>query len=98
MAENKEDATITDEQTAEQTTIETEEVVEENESVEENVSESASLEAQLAEAKDKYLRLYADFENFRRRTSKEKIDLIQNAAEGLLKELIPIVDDSRTCQ
>ncbi len=93
MTENKEDATITDEQTAEQTTVETEEVVEENESVEENVLESASLEAQLAEAKDKYLRLYADFENFRRRTSKEKIDLIQNAAEGLLKELIPIVDD-----
>lgn len=89
MAENKEDATITDEQTAEQTTVETEEVVEEQE----NVSESASFEAQLAEAKDKYLRLYADFENFRRRTSKEKIEMIQNASEGLLKELIPIVDD-----
>lgn len=89
MAENKEDATITDEQTAEQTTVETEEVVEEHE----NVSESASFEAQLAEAKDKYLRLYADFENFRRRTSKEKIEMIQNASEGLLKELIPIVDD-----
>lgn len=92
MAENKEEATVTNEQIAEETTVETQETIEEQqEIVEESVS--ASLEAQLAEAKDKYLRLYADFENFRRRTSKEKIEMIQNASEGLIKELIPIVDD-----
>ncbi|GGD75888.1 hypothetical protein GCM10011514_44760 [Emticicia aquatilis] len=93
MAENKEEATVNNEQVVEETTVEAEEIVEEQESVEENESVSASLEAQLAEAKDKYLRLYADFENFRRRTSKEKIEMIQNASEGLIKELIPIVDD-----
>ncbi|GAB3989948.1 nucleotide exchange factor GrpE [Spirosoma daeguense] len=49
--------------------------------------------SELAELKDKYLRLYADFENFRRRTAKEKLDLISNANEGLLQTLIPVVDD-----
>lgn len=48
---------------------------------------------ELAELKDKYLRLYADFENFRRRTAKEKLDLIGSANEGLLQALIPVVDD-----
>lgn len=48
---------------------------------------------EVAELKDKYLRLYADFENFRRRTAKEKLDLIGNANEGLLQALIPVVDD-----
>lgn len=93
MAENKEDETVNNEQVVEETTVEAEEIVEEQESVDEHETVSASLEAQLAEAKDKYLRLYADFENFRRRTSKEKIEMIQNASEGLIKELIPIVDD-----
>ena len=49
--------------------------------------------SELAELKDKYLRLYPDFDNFRRRTAKEKLDLISNANEGLLKALIPVVDD-----
>ncbi len=93
MADNKEEATVTNEQIAEETTVETQETIEEQEEIVEEESVSASLEAQLAEAKDKYLRLYADFENFRRRTSKEKIEMIQNASEGLIKELIPIVDD-----
>lgn len=48
---------------------------------------------ELAELKDKYLRLYADFENFRRRTAKEKLDLMGNANEGMLQALIPVVDD-----
>ena len=48
---------------------------------------------ELAEAKDKYLRLYAEFENFRRRTAKEKIDLIKNAGEDIIKALLPIIDD-----
>ncbi|WP_266365221.1 nucleotide exchange factor GrpE [Tellurirhabdus rosea] len=49
--------------------------------------------AELAELKDKYLRLLADFENYRRRTSKEKLDLIANANEGMLVALLPVVDD-----
>jgi len=50
-------------------------------------------EAELSEMKDKYLRLYSDFENFRRRTAKEKLDLISNAGEELMKALIPVLDD-----
>lgn len=51
------------------------------------------LQDELAETKDKYLRLYAEFDNFRRRTAKEKIDMIQSAGESLLKALLPVADD-----
>ncbi|MCK8493652.1 MULTISPECIES: nucleotide exchange factor GrpE [Spirosoma] len=65
----------------------------ENVVAETETSNQARVGSELAELKDKYLRLYADFENFRRRTSKEKLDLISNANEGVLKALIPVVDD-----
>src|SRR4051812_37177603 len=55
--------------------------------------ESAKLQAELAESKDKYLRLYSEFENFRRRTAKEKLEMIQSANEQLLKALLPVADD-----
>ena len=48
---------------------------------------------ELTEAKDKYLRLYSEFENFRRRTAKEKLELIQNANEKLVNAFLPIIDD-----
>ena len=51
------------------------------------------LQDDLAEAKDKYVRLYAEFDNHRRRTSKEKLELIQNANEQLIVSLLPILDD-----
>lgn len=63
------------------------------EEVQEEESKEAKLEAEVADLKDKYLRLYSDFENFRKRTAKERLDLIQTASEGVLKDLIPIVDD-----
>jgi molecular chaperone GrpE len=50
-------------------------------------------ETELAEQKDKYLRLYADFENFRKRAAKERIELIQSANEGLIRNILPVVDD-----
>ncbi len=56
-------------------------------------SDFDKLKDELAEFKDKYLRLYSEFDNFRKRTSKEKLDLIQNANEQLLVALLPIVDD-----
>lgn len=52
-----------------------------------------TLEEQLGEAKDKYLRLYSEFENFRRRTAKERLDLISTANRELMSDLIPVVDD-----
>jgi molecular chaperone GrpE len=51
------------------------------------------LESEITDLKDKYLRLYSDFENFRKRTAKERIDLIKTASEEVLKDLIPVVDD-----
>ena len=63
-------------------------------SAEENdQSQEEKLTAEVAELKEKYLRLYSDFENFRKRTAKERIDLIKTASEEVLKDLIPVVDD-----
>jgi len=55
--------------------------------------EVAKLKEELAESKDKYLRLYSEFENFRRRTAKEKLEMIQSASEQVLKQLLPVIDD-----
>lgn len=51
------------------------------------------LNEEIAELKDKYLRIYSEFENYRRRTLKEKIDLINTANEDLMIELLPVIDD-----
>lgn len=60
---------------------------------EEVESNEVRLEKEVAELKEKYLRLYSDFENFRKRTSKERLELISTASEGVLQDLIPVVDD-----
>ena len=95
-------------ETKEKVTKENEELVEENEQQEESIQdqieekeageeenseEEVSKEDELAEAKDKYLRLYSEFENFRRRTSKEKLDLISTANKDLMSDLLPVLDD-----
>lgn len=73
-----------DEQTSEEMTSD------ENE---ESVAEEPDVHAELSEAKDKYLRLYSEFENFRRRTAKEKIELISTANKDLIVDLLPVLDD-----
>ncbi len=60
--------------------------------------ELAEAQIEIVELKDKYLRLYADFENFRRRTSKERLDLIATANADLLKSLLSVVDDFERAQ
>ena len=50
------------------------------------------ISAELQESTDKYLRLYADFENYKKRVSKDKEDLIKYANENLMQELLPAVD------
>ena len=50
-------------------------------------------QAEALEWKDKYLRLYSEFENFRRRTQREKADLILTAGEGVLTKILPVLDD-----
>ncbi len=56
--------------------------------------ENTKLNTALEEQKDKYLRLVADFENFKRRTSKERIELIQTAGREVIVSLLEVVDDS----
>lgn len=51
------------------------------------------LREELDGAKDKYIRLYSEFENFRKRTAKEKLELIQSANEQLIKSMLPVADD-----
>lgn len=58
-----------------------------------SLKELDKVKGELAETKDKYLRLYSEFENYRRRTSKEKLEMIQTANEQLIKSLLPVLDD-----
>ncbi|MDZ4759292.1 MAG: nucleotide exchange factor GrpE [Bacteroidota bacterium] len=73
----------------------TEETV--SETIETTASEPASELEQLkidkAEMHDKYIRLYSEFENFKRRTAKEKIELIEYAGRDIIVSLLPVVDD-----
>jgi molecular chaperone GrpE len=82
-----------------------EEILSENNEPAEKVADQTSVNAppeeisaeksqtELAEQKEKFIRLYSEFENFRRRTAKEKLDLIQSANEQLIKTLLPVIDD-----
>ncbi|CAM4069425.1 MULTISPECIES: nucleotide exchange factor GrpE [Flavobacterium] len=68
---------------------------------EENVSENQQpeltveeqLQDELAKEKDKFLRLFAEFENYKKRTSKERIDLFKTANQEVLQAMLPVVDD-----
>lgn len=57
------------------------------------VDDSASLVKELAEQKDKFIRLLAEFENYKRRTSKERIELFKTAGIEVIKDLLPTLDD-----
>lgn len=62
---------------------------------EEDMSDSTedSWEAKFLEMQDRYLRLHAEFDNYRKRTNKERIEIVSTANAGILKDLIPILDD-----
>jgi molecular chaperone GrpE len=55
--------------------------------------ETGKLEAELKEQKDKYLRLMAEFDNFRRRTAKERLELMQTAGKEVIVSLLDVLDD-----
>lgn len=65
---------------------------------EESLSPEEKIAVELAEAKDKYLRLYSEFENFRRRNAKERLDLVKTASADLMEQLLPVVDDFERAQ
>lgn len=83
----------TEEQVVEEAVAPEQEVEEAPELVDSEESTQAAMESQLTEARDKYLRLYSEFENFRRRTAKEKIEMVSSASKDLMEQLIPVLDD-----
>lgn len=86
--ETVEEVTLTEEVTA------TEEQVEDLKSEEELKAEQIEgLENQIKEINDKYLRLSAEFDNYRKRTLKEKMDLTKSAGERILLNVLPVMDN-----
>lgn len=68
------------------------------ENAEESIDELAKTQQIADEYKDKYLRLYAEFDNFKRRNAKEKLDLIKSASQDTMKALLPILDDIKRAE
>ncbi len=56
-------------------------------------TQNEKLQSELEEQKDKYLRLFAEFDNFKRRTAKERIDLMQTAGKDMALALLEVADD-----
>ena len=71
----------------------TDTMAEEGASEGDKVSVEVTPEEQLAVWQDKYLRLQAEFDNFRKRTVKEKMELVERGCEGAWKAILPILDD-----
>lgn len=71
----------------------TEEVEEELDEVAQLMKKNAELEEALAKEKNEYLFLMAEFDNFRKRTLKEKSEIIKNGAEKAMKDILPVIDD-----
>ena len=82
--ENKEQEEIV-ENTTEETTQKSE-----NDTVE---PQEPTSEEKIIELNDKYLRLYSEFDNYRKRTSKERIELFKTAGQDIMTDLVPIMDD-----
>lgn len=72
---------------------ETQEAEPVTDSQEKEEKKETSSEDRYKELNDKYLRIHAEFDNYRKRSNKEKIDLISTAGEGIIKDLLPIIDD-----
>ncbi|MBL4905421.1 MAG: nucleotide exchange factor GrpE [Flavobacteriaceae bacterium] len=63
------------------------------EDIQEDTKEELSVEEIIQQEKDKFLRLFADFENYKKRTTKERIELFKTAGQELMTSLLPIMDD-----
>lgn len=57
------------------------------------LSQEDQLKEELANEKDKFLRLFAEFENYKRRTSKERVELFSTASQDVIQALLPVLDD-----
>lgn len=91
--ETKMDEQQTENASAENQNAETEQKEEEQNEADAEVDETERLRQKMAEMSDSYLRLRAEFDNYKKRTIKEKADLIKSAGEGVFLNIIPLVDD-----
>ena len=64
-----------------------------SEEKQEEIVQEVTAEEQIAKEKDKFLRLFAEFENYKKRTSKERIELFKTANQELMTVLLPVLDD-----
>lgn len=75
-------------------TFQNEDVDEINESEgAESLPEEDRLEEEVSSLKDKYTRLFAEFDNYKKRTAKERVDLMQSAGKDVITKLLPVLDD-----
>ena len=79
-----------DQEVKENEANETKDTIEEN--------EEPTAEQRYAELNDKYIRIHAEFDNYRKRTNKEKVDIINTANAGMMKDLISVIDDFQRAQ
>ena len=90
MKKNKNTEQVEEQEVA---TPQSDNMAEEAQPTSDNVAVEPTLEEQIAAWKDKYLRLQAEFDNFRKRTIKEKMELVERGCEGAWKSVLPILDD-----
>lgn len=76
-----------------ETELNDEAVEEKQEEVAEELSVEEQLKEDLAKEKDKFLRLFAEFENYKKRTSKERMELFKTAGQEVIVSLLPVIDD-----
>jgi len=77
-------------------TVDENQTVEEQDNLDENedsISRIEELEIQIKESKDKHLRLFAEFENFKKRNMRERIELMKTAAQDTMQTILPVLDD-----
>ena len=89
MSKNDEKTDITSGQVENQTENQVDDQVMEQE----ELSKEEQLQEELKLEKDKFLRLFAEFENYKRRTAKERIELFKTASQDVMLSLLPILDD-----
>lgn len=90
--QNQED-NLTDERPEKDAASNTTDNTTENSQVTDEKASFEDPEARTKELNDKYLRLYSEFDNYRKRTIKEKSDIIKTAAEDVFKAILPVIDD-----
>ena len=80
-------------ETQAESVVQVEETPENVEEVAAEPTPEPTIEDELKEVQGKFVRLYADFENYRKRTNKEKVDLLSSASAGVVKDMLTILDD-----